>query len=96
LASVLNGIISQKPIGHLDKMDEKIEKCIQCGESFPESDGKFWSPQHAAIPFLSSKHYSEPISGFLCKKCSKRGKHRFYFFLLFLALLFVFIFLISI
>jgi hypothetical protein len=45
-------------------------------------------PQHAAIPFLNDKYFNEPISGFRCKQCDKKGKRRIYFFLVFIAVLF--------
>lgn len=76
-------------------MDEKTQKCVQCGEIFPETEGKYWIPQHAAVPFFSSKYYSEPISGFRCKQCSKIRKRRFYFFIIFITILFGIIILFS-
>lgn len=77
------------------KMDKKTQKCIQCGRIFPETDGKYWIPQHAALPPLNSKYLKEPISGFRCKECDKKSKQRFYFFLLFIALLFGLIIIFS-
>jgi hypothetical protein len=76
-------------------MDEKTLKCVQCGESFPESEGKLWIPHHAAIPFLGNKYFNEPISGFRCKRCNNMGKRRFYFFLVFIAVLFSIIIIFS-
>jgi hypothetical protein len=78
------------------KMVEKIQKCVLCGESFPETSGKYWIPQHAAITLLGGKYPGEPISGFRCKKCSHKGKRRLLLFISFMALLFTIIILFSI
>ena len=67
-------------------MDEKTQQCVQCGRIFPETEGKFWIPQHAAVPLMNSKYLNEPLSGFKCNHCDKKSKRRFYFFLIFIAL----------
>ena len=69
-------------------MDDKTQKCDQCGGIFPETEGKYWIPQHAALPLLNSKELKEPMSGFRCKHCDKKSKRRLCFILICIALLF--------
>lgn len=76
-------------------MDEKTQKCVQCGRIFPETEGKFWIPQHAAVPLLNSKYLNEPVSGFRCKHCDKKSKRRLYLILITIALLFGIIIIFS-
>ena len=76
-------------------MDEKTQKCVQCGRIFPETEGKFWIPQHAAVPLLNSKYLNETVSGFRCKHCDKKSKRRLYLILISIALLFGIIIIFS-
>ncbi len=72
-------------------MTEKPDICIQCGKEIPEGEGKFWIPQHAAMPFMETKHLKEPRAGRHCKQCRDRGKYRFYVLVVVAMILIVFL-----
>lgn len=69
------------------QMEKKIHTCIQCGETIPEGEGKYWMPPHAAMPFIEIKYLKGPIPGLRCKKCRDNGKRWFYYIIIFIAIL---------
>ena len=72
-------------------MSAKPAICMHCGKEIPEGEGQHWIPQHAAMPFMETKHLKEPIAGLRCRQCRQRGRYRLYILAVVILILIVFV-----